>query len=954
MRRSLALGVVVSLAQVASGRIVISEWMYNGAGTGSTGEFVEFTNTGPNSVDMTGWSFDDDSRTAGTISLSAFGVVAPGESVILTDETASTFATVWGLSGVKIIGGNTANLGRNDEINLFDAAGDLVDRLTYGDQNYPGTVRTQNRGCNIPPTDYGYTIAQTSWVLAAVGDSYGSKLSSRGEIGSPGYVAPRTVSDFDSDGDVDATDFAVFEACRTGPGIPYDPLPSGCTLTSDADGYLLIDFDKDGDVDQSDFGVFQLCLSGAGNPTDPSCTCATDSSGVTYIVLNGTSISVEGKGVTVAGTKATITSAGTYNISGTLADGQIIVNSISSGTVALVLNGVSISNSRTAPIYVISADETAIVLGDGTTNSVSDPASYVFEDPTQDEPNAAIFSKDRLTISGNGSLTVNGHYNDGIASKDELVISGGTIIANAVDDGIRGKDYLVVTGGSITVTSGGDGFKADNATDVALGYISIADGSIHITSGGDAIAAETNVAITGGTFTLTSGGGSTATLPDPLSAKGIKGGVSVAISGGAFTINSADDSIHSNGSISIQNSATNINITSGRDGVAADTTVSITGGTIAATTGGGSGVTASDTISAKGIKGDTGVTITGGTITCNSADDGIHSNTSISIPSGSPNVTVTTAKDGIYGGTVGISSGTFNVTTHGGSNYTVPDTLSAKGIKGETSVAIGGGSFTLNVAEDGIHCDANITISGGTVNIAASDDAVHAETALTISSATINITKCVEGLESATITINSGTITIVATDDGINATKGLTPGGGEENDGSWLYINGGTIAVTSTHDGIDSNGNITMTGGTVVVQGPASAPEVAVDCNGTWLMNGGVFVASGPNSGGMIETPSTSSAQYTVKATGNLAASTFFHIQNASGTDIVTFKPIRNTYYILFSSPSLTTGVTYSLYTGGSYSGGSNVNGYYTGGSYSGGTLKKTFTMTSKVTSVTF
>jgi len=145
-----------------------------------------------------------------------------------------------------------------------------------------------------------------------------------------------------------------------------------------------------------------------------------------------------------------------------------------------------------------------------------------------------------------------------------------------------------------------------------------------------------------------------------------------------------------------------------------------------------------------------------------------------------------------------------------------------------------------------------------------------------------------------------------------------------------------------------------MTGGTVVVQGPPSQPEVAVDVNGTWTMSGGVFVASGPNAGGMIEVPSTSSTQYTVKATGTLAASTFFHIQNASGTDLVTFKPIRRIYHILFSSSSLTTGVTYSLYTGGSYAGGTNLNGLYTGGTYSGGTLKKTFTMSSKVTSVSF
>jgi len=180
--------ILAATASTASADIVISEWMYNGLGTGSTGEFIEFTNTGPNAVDMGAWSFDDNSQTPGVISLSAFGTVQPGESVILTDEPAATFATIWGLTGVKIIGLNTANLGRNDEINLYDDANQLVDRLTYGDENFPGTIRTQNRSGNIPASDYGFTVVQPGWLLASVGDSFGSYASTRGEIGSPGVI----------------------------------------------------------------------------------------------------------------------------------------------------------------------------------------------------------------------------------------------------------------------------------------------------------------------------------------------------------------------------------------------------------------------------------------------------------------------------------------------------------------------------------------------------------------------------------------------------------------------------------------------------------------------------------------------------------------------------------------------------------------------------------------------
>lgn len=105
----------------------------------------------------------------------------------------------------------------------------------------------------------------------------------------------------------------------------------------------------------------------------------------------------------------------------------------------------------------------------------------------------------------------------------------------------------------------------------------------------------------------------------------------------------------------------------------------------------------------------------------------------------------------------------------------------------------------------------------------------------------------------------------------------------------------------------------------------------------------------------MIEVPSTSSSQYSVKATSSatLSSSTLFHFQDASGNEIVTYKPVRNTYYLVVSTPALTSGSSYSIYTGGS-STGTLTDGIYTAGIYSGGTLKKTFTISSKISSVSF
>jgi hypothetical protein len=169
----------------------VSEWMYSGI----SGEFVEFTNMSQNAIDMTGWSFDDDHATAGAFDLSGFGVVQPGESVLITESPADAFRTAWGLSpSVKIIGelGVTTghNLARNDEINLYDPNDVLIDRLTYGDQTYPGTIRTQN----ISGQSCRESIGQddvAAWEHSAVGDEYGSFTASTGETGSPGsYVAP--------------------------------------------------------------------------------------------------------------------------------------------------------------------------------------------------------------------------------------------------------------------------------------------------------------------------------------------------------------------------------------------------------------------------------------------------------------------------------------------------------------------------------------------------------------------------------------------------------------------------------------------------------------------------------------------------------------------------------------------------------------------------------------------
>ncbi len=155
-----------------------------------SGEYAELTNTSGAAIDLTGWSFDDSSGEAGVLDLSAAGVVMPGESIIITDAVAATFASDWGLTGVSIIGDNTvAKLGRNDILHVFDNTGALVDRLAFGDERFEYSVRSKDESAYLCTETLGqddvYGLRES-----AVGDVQNSFAATSGDIGSPGsFVA---------------------------------------------------------------------------------------------------------------------------------------------------------------------------------------------------------------------------------------------------------------------------------------------------------------------------------------------------------------------------------------------------------------------------------------------------------------------------------------------------------------------------------------------------------------------------------------------------------------------------------------------------------------------------------------------------------------------------------------------------------------------------------------------
>lgn len=393
------------------------------------------------------------------------------------------------------------------------------------------------------------------------------------------------------------------------------------------------------------------------------------------IVLDDEEILAASENIAVNSGQVTISSAGTYRISGLLSEGQICVDSEDEAIVRIVLDNATIHNSQGPALYIANAGKVLIVLAEGSQNSLVDGSDYFLPDPESDEPNATLFSEDDLTITGSGSLSIESHYNDAVSSKDGLIINGGSSLnIHSVDDGIRGKDYVVIDNARIRINANGDGIKSDENEDPAKGFITINSGEITIVSGADGIEAETDVTINGGTFDLARADGRDGFVDDIASRKGIKATRTLTITGGSFQINTADDGLHSNDSMVIR--AGIFNIATVDDGLHADKSITIDGGMLMITK------------SFEGIESAV-ITINAGNIDILSSDDGIN----------------------LAGGADG--SG-MNSERRGGRGGPGEDRFTASG---DYCLYINGGTTTINAGGDGIDSNGSINMSDGVVVI---------------------------------------------------------------------------------------------------------------------------------------------------------------------------------------------------------------------------------------------
>lgn len=406
------------------------------------------------------------------------------------------------------------------------------------------------------------------------------------------------------------------------------------------------------------------------------------------ITLSGSGAFCESKNVSVDGNLITISGEGTYVLTGSL-EGQIIVDGDNSDKIQLILKDAEIHCPDSAAIYVKQADKVFLTLAQNTENILSTTGDFVQTD--DNNVDAVVFSKDDLTVNGSGTLSITTEYGHGIVSKDDLVITSGTLNITASGHALSGKDSVRVANGTFVLTSAKDGIHSENSDNTALGYIYIAGGSFSIVSEGDGLDASNLVQIDGGTIDIAAGGGSvntegksnhlfgkqsqgepqsedTGDVDTSSSTKGIKGNLAVFVDGGTITIDAADDAIHANGSVQITDGA--LTLSSGDDGIHADDALDITGGTIDIPT------------SYEGIEGKT-ISISAGTISVVSSDDGLNA---------------AGGNDG--SGMEGPMGGADKFSTQ-------------KGV----SITISGGMLTIDAEGDGIDSNGDLTITGGSTYV---------------------------------------------------------------------------------------------------------------------------------------------------------------------------------------------------------------------------------------------
>ena len=547
---------------------------------------------------------------------------------------------------------------------------------------------------------------------------------------------------------------------------------AGCTGTKSSTGNVVsseTETNAEETSAQSEAGTF----SSADMFTERDLAGTYEESGAVYVTLSDDGITGETDGVAINGQMVTITAEGTYIFSGTLSEGQIVVDA-DNAKVQIVFDNVDITCASSAAVYVKSAEKVFVTLAEGSQNTLRNTDEYVAIDDNNID--AVIFAKSDLTLNGTGSLTIISAEGHGIVSKDDLKITGGTYDITAAGHALSGKDSVRIADGTFILTAEKDGIHAENADDEEKGYIYIADGDFTITSDGDGMDASNIVQIEDGTFDITAGGGAANSLKTHES--DVPGGP-----GGGMPQNGERPDGESMPQMGEKPDGENMTEMGKRpDGTTppekpSQTDQSDTADETAAPDNAtdhqsSSAETTEDTTtdesgtSTKGIKAGGGMYLNGGTYQIDSADDSIHSN----------------------------------------ANITIAD-----------------GTYTLATGDDGVHADDALIVNGGTITVTESYEGLEGLT-VTINDGTIDITASDDGINTAgeKMELNGGYIHILAGGDGVDSNGDLTINGGE------IYIDGPSDNGNSAIDYGDRS-SAYVNGGTLVAIGSSGMAEVMSD-----------------------------------------------------------------------------------------------------------------------------
>ena len=590
----------------------------------------------------------------------------------------------------------------------------------------------------------------------------------------------------------------------------------------------------------------------------------------------------------------TLKTSGEYTLSGSLA-GQIIVDAAEDSEVKIILDGVSVTCSDSAPILVKCASEVTIRSEEGSYNTITDARTG---DPDAVEESgenydAAIYAECDLKLSGKGTLIVVSSYDNGIKTKDDLTIKNVSLKVTSPGNALKGNDSVTVKSGSLILTStASDGVKTANSD---------------------------------------------------ISSKGNRRGT-VTISGGTVVINAACDGISAAYDVVINEDESQCSVSvytasyagTGEAGAYSELYLILPNSLYSKSSDYYAYFYGDDDSDGSYVKFEYETMVYSGRtqyygLKCKAPTD--YSNVIFGIiPSGETpgGESFTSATSG---GTVNRSMNAFlvtsadsemqgdwvNLTSGSGSTKT---SFSSKGIKAENSVTISAGTVIIKSMDDGIHANygetlgdgtrssGDVTISGGGISVTAADDGIHADGTLTISGGNVNVAESHEGLEANVVSIEGGSVTIYASDDGINACSGGSA--------PLVSISGGRIEVATPSgdtDAIDSNGSFTMTGGIAIIKGGASMGGMAgsVDVDRSLTVTGGTIVALG----GICETPGSGSVNTYISSSASFSAGDY-SIVDSSGNVIVEFSLSSSYSSIWTASESYALNGSYSILKGAS------------------------------------